>query len=204
MLTCFFLSRHQFCDHKKGSSGLPCAAESDPAPSPSNNDAPATLSEVRMFANRMVLQGLMQASERHGFEGEGFSYLKSPVWWGGVITCMCELVWWYIGMHQADLFGFSGHWRNRQLCSICLCSGNSRHASGRAQCLDWVCIPSSPFLTLALGSWPTNCRFQCRSRFVLPQGKAGDFGQAGLCHVSAGIGGYRPSCASGQARRANR
>lgn len=28
----------------------------------------------------------MQASERHGFEGEGFSYLKSPVWWGGVVT----------------------------------------------------------------------------------------------------------------------
>lgn len=28
----------------------------------------------------------MHASERHGFEGEGFSYLKSPIWWGGVIT----------------------------------------------------------------------------------------------------------------------
>ncbi|KAH8434233.1 DUF803 domain membrane protein [Aspergillus melleus] len=27
----------------------------------------------------------MQASERHGFEGEGFSYLKSPIWWSGVI-----------------------------------------------------------------------------------------------------------------------
>jgi hypothetical protein len=32
----------------------------------------------------MVLQGLNHASERHGFEGEGFSYLKSPVWWAGV------------------------------------------------------------------------------------------------------------------------
>ncbi|KAJ5312149.1 hypothetical protein PENANT_c011G10233 [Penicillium antarcticum] len=28
--------------------------------------------------------GLNHASERHGFEGEGFSYLKSPVWWAGV------------------------------------------------------------------------------------------------------------------------
>lgn len=28
----------------------------------------------------------MHASERHGFEGEGFSYLKSPIWWGGVVT----------------------------------------------------------------------------------------------------------------------
>jgi hypothetical protein len=32
------------------------------------------------------MQGLMQASEQHGFEGEGFSYLKSPIWWGGVVT----------------------------------------------------------------------------------------------------------------------
>lgn len=32
-------------------------------------------------------QGLIHASERHGFEGEGFSYLKSPIWWGGVVTC---------------------------------------------------------------------------------------------------------------------
>ncbi|KAI1939200.1 hypothetical protein LOZ39_003404 [Ophidiomyces ophidiicola] len=31
-------------------------------------------------------KGLMEASERHGFEGEGFSYLRSPIWWGGIIT----------------------------------------------------------------------------------------------------------------------
>ncbi|KAJ5088712.1 hypothetical protein N7456_012328 [Penicillium angulare] len=30
--------------------------------------------------------GLMHASEQHGFEGEGFSYLKSPIWWAGVIA----------------------------------------------------------------------------------------------------------------------
>jgi hypothetical protein len=29
----------------------------------------------------------MHASETHGFEGEGFSYLKSPIWWGGIGTC---------------------------------------------------------------------------------------------------------------------
>ncbi|KAL4912813.1 magnesium transporter NIPA-domain-containing protein [Aspergillus aurantiobrunneus] len=28
--------------------------------------------------------GLNHATERHGFEGEGFSYLKSPTWWAGV------------------------------------------------------------------------------------------------------------------------
>ncbi|KAK2783827.1 hypothetical protein FQN52_009474 [Onygenales sp. PD_12] len=31
-------------------------------------------------------KGLMDASDRHGFEGEGFSYLKSPIWWGGIVT----------------------------------------------------------------------------------------------------------------------
>jgi hypothetical protein len=36
--------------------------------------------------NANVFQGLLHASERHGFEGEGFSYLKSPIWWAGVIT----------------------------------------------------------------------------------------------------------------------
>ncbi|KAL4748093.1 hypothetical protein BDW72DRAFT_160147 [Aspergillus terricola var. indicus] len=30
--------------------------------------------------------GLNHATERHGFEGEGFSYLKSPTWWVGVST----------------------------------------------------------------------------------------------------------------------
>ena len=30
--------------------------------------------------------GLQEASERHGFEGEGHAYLKSPTWWGGIIT----------------------------------------------------------------------------------------------------------------------
>lgn len=31
-------------------------------------------------------KGLMQAEERHGFEGDGFVYLKSPVWWAGIST----------------------------------------------------------------------------------------------------------------------
>jgi drug/metabolite transporter (DMT)-like permease len=31
-------------------------------------------------------KGLLHASERHGFEGEGFSYLRSPIWWGGIST----------------------------------------------------------------------------------------------------------------------
>jgi len=30
----------------------------------------------------------MDAEERHGFEGDGFTYLKSPIWWGGIIARM--------------------------------------------------------------------------------------------------------------------
>ncbi|KAL2053219.1 hypothetical protein ABVK25_006544 [Lepraria finkii] len=31
-------------------------------------------------------KGLLDASEKHGFEGDGFAYLKSPMWWGGIVT----------------------------------------------------------------------------------------------------------------------
>ena len=31
-------------------------------------------------------KGLLEASDKHGFEGDGFVYLKSPIWWAGIIT----------------------------------------------------------------------------------------------------------------------
>lgn len=31
-------------------------------------------------------KGLLSASERHAFEGEGFAYLRNPIWWAGIIT----------------------------------------------------------------------------------------------------------------------
>ncbi|KAL1838599.1 hypothetical protein VTJ49DRAFT_2495 [Mycothermus thermophilus] len=34
-------------------------------------------------------KGLMQAEERHGFEGDGFVYLRSPLWWAGIICLVC-------------------------------------------------------------------------------------------------------------------
>ncbi|CAG9996604.1 unnamed protein product [Clonostachys byssicola] len=30
-------------------------------------------------------KGLIQAEERHGFEGDGFVYLKNPMWWAGIL-----------------------------------------------------------------------------------------------------------------------
>lgn len=29
----------------------------------------------------------MQAEERHGFEGDGFVYLRNPTWWAGILSC---------------------------------------------------------------------------------------------------------------------
>ena len=31
-------------------------------------------------------KGLQDASERHGYEGDGHQYFKNPTWWGGIIT----------------------------------------------------------------------------------------------------------------------
>ena len=31
-------------------------------------------------------KGLNAAAARHGFEGEGFAYLKNPTWWAGIVT----------------------------------------------------------------------------------------------------------------------
>jgi drug/metabolite transporter (DMT)-like permease len=31
-------------------------------------------------------KGLIQAEERHGFEGDGFVYLRNPLWWAGIGT----------------------------------------------------------------------------------------------------------------------
>ncbi|EGP89886.1 unnamed protein product [Zymoseptoria tritici ST99CH_1A5] len=31
-------------------------------------------------------KGLNLAAERHGFEGDGFAYLRNPIWWAGIVT----------------------------------------------------------------------------------------------------------------------
>ena len=34
----------------------------------------------------MIPQGLNDAADKHGYEGEGFAYLKMPLWWAGIVT----------------------------------------------------------------------------------------------------------------------
>jgi uncharacterized membrane protein len=31
-------------------------------------------------------KGLIQAEEKHGFQGDGFVYMKNPLWWAGILT----------------------------------------------------------------------------------------------------------------------
>ena len=31
-------------------------------------------------------KGLNDAADKHGFEGDGFAYLKTPLWWAGIFT----------------------------------------------------------------------------------------------------------------------
>lgn len=31
-------------------------------------------------------KGLNEAAQTHGFEGDGFAYLKTPLWWGGIVS----------------------------------------------------------------------------------------------------------------------
>ena len=31
-------------------------------------------------------KGLNDAADKHGFEGDGFAYLKTPLWWAGIVS----------------------------------------------------------------------------------------------------------------------
>lgn len=78
------MTRHEFCHYEKGAFRLDNA---DRSGIPGMGDKPRLArDDVRTLVLTGLSQGLMHASERHGFEGEGFSYLKSPIWWGGVVT----------------------------------------------------------------------------------------------------------------------
>ena len=47
----------------------------------------AILSTMAIGSSFVITKkGLIDAGQRHGFEGDGFAYLKSPIWWGGIIT----------------------------------------------------------------------------------------------------------------------
>ena len=47
----------------------------------------AILSSLAIGSSFVITKkGLLDANERHGFEGDGYEYLRSPIWWAGIIT----------------------------------------------------------------------------------------------------------------------
>ena len=119
----------------------------------------------------------MDAEERHGFEGDGFTYLKSPVWWAGIIACIDARP-----LHGNILLtAGSNHWRNRKLRSICICACDSSHTSGGTQCAD-----------------------RSGARFILSEGGIRDVGEAWVCDLPDRVGDHRFTCSSGQRNRDGR
>jgi drug/metabolite transporter (DMT)-like permease len=53
----------------------------------------------------------MDAEQRHGFEGDGFSYLKNPIWWGGIVACMRTMKR-FIGLVLTELLVIIGEVAN--------------------------------------------------------------------------------------------
>lgn len=47
----------------------------------------AVCSTIGIGASFVITKkGLNAAAEHHGFEGDGFTYLKNPIWWLGIVT----------------------------------------------------------------------------------------------------------------------
>jgi hypothetical protein len=47
----------------------------------------AVLSTLAIGTSFVITKkGLNAAAKSHGFEGDGFSYLKNPIWWAGIAT----------------------------------------------------------------------------------------------------------------------
>ena len=117
----------------------------------------------------------MDAEERHGFEGDGFSYLKSPLWWAGIISCTQS-----VNLDKPILTNKhrSNYWRNSKLCCICFCAGHSSNTTRSIECLNWRCIG-----------------------LILPEGGTRDVGKTWMRDMSYWLSHYRPTCAAGPRNR---
>lgn len=127
----------------------------------------------------------MQASERHGFEGEGFSYLKSPIWWSGVITCTVP------SMHRCCVLAdsTSGCRGSLEFRRVCFCAGDSGDAAWCAERFDRV--------GLRCPGCDTWLIMQGRPRILFSTREIGHIRETGLRNVSAWVRCYCPACAAG-------
>lgn len=47
----------------------------------------AVCSTIGIGASFIITKkGLNDAADKHGFEGDGFAYLKTPLWWAGIVS----------------------------------------------------------------------------------------------------------------------
>jgi hypothetical protein len=106
----------------------------------------------------------MDAEERHGFEGDGFTYLKSPIWWAGIIACMRP----HFFARGLPLTRESDHRRNSEFCSIRLCARDS----------------SDP-------AWGTECPYRSCVGVIFLEGRARHLGEAWMRDMSNRVGHNR-------------
>lgn len=118
-----------------------------------------------------VFKGLMDAEERHNFDGEGFAYLKNPIWWAGILSCTIASTY----LHWVLLMLFSNHRGSRKLCSLRICSCNSRHAFGLSKCLN-----------------------RCCAGVIFLEGTARDVREVGMRNMPHRLSHDRSSCSAGQ------
>jgi len=101
---------------------------------------------------RLPIQGLIQTADRTGFEGDGYTYLKNPIWWAGMITSMspsclyhCVPIGYHVVAGEERIDGLirrkcSGFGRDFEFCGIRFCAGDPGDAVGGSECVGRVCI----------------------------------------------------------------
>lgn len=112
----------------------------------------------------------MDAEERHGFEGDGFTYLKSPIWWAGIIARMRLLP--SSKLDSANIV-FSDYWRNCEFCGIRICACDSSNPSRGSECFN-----------------------RCGARVIFPEGSAGHIGEAWMRHMPHRLSYHRFTCSA--------
>lgn len=114
----------------------------------------------------------MDAEERHGFEGDGFTYLKSPIWWAGIVARTSSAPFTF---HPNGLLTtYSNRWRSSKLCRLRFRACNSSYTA-----------------------WGVECPNRCRVGIVFLEGGVGDIGKAWMCHLPHWIRDNCASCATG-------
>lgn len=136
-------------------------------------------------------QGLNDASDKHGFEGEGFSYLKTPLWWAGIITSAYYGPRYESSVKIANIW-LSGYGRSGKFRGLCVCASHPCYASWSAKRAYRVKMPS--FLRIA----SVLTQGKGRPWSVLSTRGSWNTWEIGLCNVPNRLGDNCPPCSTRQ------